>query len=898
MSFKFLGILLIAILIGVYWRWWLPGPKVASDFPIVSEDMLKSGMNFPFVWFENGAEGIGEYITFFLWGWPFSFIVGTFASLGLSFAFIEKFIILAPILFIGSLGIWTFAATFNLSNTARFITTLFYLTNTYILLLIDGGQLAIALAFCWFPISFLTIQKSIQGGVKKKILAGITTAVLGFFDFRFIYILIVLSLIRFLYQLFLERKKFFLLFEWMGVAIVIVVVVLGLHSYWLFPLFKAPISSQTYQFFTQTSFLSFVNLGHSMLTLAPNWFVNVFGKITPLEAGFIFIPILVFLAPILRPKNYEIGFWLVVATISIFLTKGTSEPLPQVYQWFFNYLPGFSLFRDSTKFFFLVILSYSLLLGVTSDEILKRLKDLKSIKIIFLVTLTCYLLFLVRPVWLGQMTGTFSSTPLQEEYFKLGNLLENDENFSRVFWIPSLPPLGYSSLNHPRVEAARLVQRRPFAIGTEGTYELFNFLREAPYMGEIFDVAGIGYLVYPYLDPRRDDMHPDNIKYYYTFSDQLSKRSWLTKVEESSIPFFKVRDYQDRFFITPNVWWVIGSDNLLNEATKSAKLKLSKNALIFAEEYPGLTKRLHELPNAKIVLNNKTDLDLAANFISLKNLIFPARNLNFDPDKSGWWKREAKDLISWRAFLQSKYNIDNQDFDLGGGWAVGEGNLGLSLKDLPTGIELKKDKILLARVLESTRSGELDFYQDDQLIGKIFTKKEGNNIRWFEVGELAADKGELKVGSSGNINVINALAVLDKNEWASFLDKAKNLRLRITTFDEANSSNGDNYKVSYQKINPTKYIVSVSNADKDSFLVFSQSYDGYWKISGQNPLPVYSLLNGFYLGKDGQYVVEFEVQNYVFPGLIISGLTLASLIIILFLRSKTVLRFIKFSKRS
>lgn len=887
MIIKFLAILLIAVLIGVYWRWWLPGPKVANDFPIITEGMLKSGMNLPFVWFENGAEGIGEHVTFFLWGWPLSFIAGTFASLGLSFAFIEKFIILVPILFIGGFGIWMFASSINLSNSARFITTIFYLTNTYILLLIDGGQLAIALALSWFPISFLTIQTSIQGGVKKKILAGITTAILGFFDFRFIYVLILLSLIKFLYHLLLvERKKIFFLFEWTRSGIVIMIVVLGLHAYWLFPLFKAPISTNTYQFFTQTSFLSFVNLGNSMLTLAPHWFVNVFGKITPLHFEFIFIPVLVFLAPILRPKNYEIGFWILVAVISIFLAKGTSEPLPQVYQWLFNYLPGFSLFRDSTKFFFLVLLSYSLLLGVTVDEILKRLRDLKSIKIIILVTLTGYFLFLIRPAWSGRMTGTFSSTPFQEEYFKLGNLLENDENFSRVFWIPSLPSLGYSSLNHPRVEAARLVQRRPFAIGTEGTYELFNFLREAPYMGEIFDVAGIGYLVYPYLDSRREDMHPDNIEYYYTFSDQLSKRSWLTKMEESPIPLFKVREYQDRFFITPNVWWVIGSDNLLNEATKSAKLKLSKNALIFAEEYPGLTKRLNELPNAKIVLNNKTEIDLAANFISPTNLIFPSKNLNFDPDKSGWWKREATDLISWRSFLQGKYNIDNQDFDLGGGWAVGEGNVVLNVKDLPRGIELKKDKILLARVLESTRSGVLDFYQDDQLIGKTFTKKEGNNIRWFEIGEFATDNGELKVVSSGGINVINALAVLDKNEWASFLDKAKNLRKRITTFDEANSNNGDNYEISYQKINPTKYIVSVSNSDKDSFLVFSQSYHDSWKISGQNPLPVYSLLNGFYLGKDGQYVVEFEAQKYVLPGLIISGLTLASLILI------------KFSKRS
>lgn len=901
-KFKFLVIFLIAILIGVYWRWWLPGPKVANDFPIVSEDLLKSGMNFPYVWFENGAEGIGEYITFFLWGWPFSYIIGILANLGLPFAFIEKFIILVPALFIGFFGIWRFAANINLSNASRFIITLFYLANTYILILIDGGQLAIVLAYCWLPISFLTIQKSIQGGLKKKILAGITTSILGFFDIRFIYTLILLSLIRFFYQLlffeekqsyglFLGRKKMAFLLDWIEMGIVIMVVVLGLHSYWLFPLLKAPISPKTYQFFTQTSFLSFVNLGHSMLTLAPHWFINVFGKIAPLRFEFIFIPILVFLSPVLRPKNYEVGFWLLVAVISIFLAKGTSEPIPQVYIWLFNHVPGLSLFRDSTKFFFILILSYSLLLGVTIDEIMTRLKGLKNIKVIFLVTLTGYFLFLIRPVWLGQMTGTFSSMPLQDEYSKLGNLLENDKNFSRVFWIPSLPSLGYSSLNHPRVEAARLVQRRPFAIGTKGTYELFNFLREAPYMGEIFDVAGIGYLVYPYLDPRRDDMHPDNIKYHHTFSDQLSKRSWLAKVGDSSTPLFKVKEHQERFFITPKIWWVIGSDNIYNEATKSAKLKLSKNALIFAEEYPGLSRKLDQLPKARIVLNNKTDLDLAANFINPSSLIFPAQSLNFDPDKSGWWRREVPDLIAWRAFLQTKYGIDNQDFDLGGGWAVGEGGLKFKVKLPFGGPKLKGNHILLARVLESTRSGELYFHQDGELIGRINTRKEGNNIRWFEVGQLSKDNGELEISSFGDINVINALAVLDTNEWRNYQDKAKNLQSRIVNFDEKNTLNDNNPKVTYQQINPTKYIVNITNLDSSSFLVFSQNYDALWKINrgtiplrkinSQTSLPVYSLLNGFSIDKDGQYVVEFEVQKYVYPGLIISGITLVSLLLLL-----------------
>lgn len=878
MKNKLFLLLLICFLMIVYGRWFLPGPRVANDYSYVSDSILKSSMHIPFVWSEMGAEGIGEYSSFFLWGWPLTFIIGILANLGLSFVFLEKFVILLSILIVGGVGVWKYAEHINLSNTSRFVLTIFYLANTYILLLIDGGQLSIALAYSWFLINFLTIQKSIGGGIKKKILASLCTAILGFFDLRFIYILSLLCFIRCVYELLLlKQKKLQYLLEWMRTGFFILVVVLGIHAFWIFPFLKAPISSNTYNFFTQTSFTSYINLGHSILVLAPNWFINVFGSITPLRFEFIFIPVLIFLAPILKPKSYEVGFWLFVAIISIFLAKGPSAPLSQIYIWLFNYLPGFSLFRDSTKFFFLVVTSYSILLGVSIEEIIKKFRDLKRVKIIFLILLATYFLILVRPIWMGQMTGTFSSTSFQNEYFKLGNLLESDENFSRVFWIPSIPPLGYSSLNHPRVEAARLVQRRTFAIGTKGTYEFLNFLREAPYMGEIFDVSGIGYITYPYLDVRRDNMHPDNIKYYYTFSDQLSELPWLSKVENSPILLWKTKQHQDKFFVTPNAWWVIGSDSIYSETTKSSQLKLSKNALIFAEEQGGLGKRINELPQARIVLNNKTLTDLAAGFINPEQIIFPASKLTNDPNESGWWKKDTSQLIWWRDFLQTKYGIDNQDFDLGGGWAVGEGNLEFRIQNS----EFRKDNILLARVMESSRSGVLKFYQGGHKIGEVKTQTDGDtNVRWFEVGQLSKDSEELEVRSSGDINVVNALAILDRQEWIGFQKKANNLSDRIVDFNEENTQQKDTI-VTYQQINPTKYKVSIKNLTDPSFLVFSQTYDGLWKMNGQGSLPVYSLLNGFRVEKDGEYLVEFEVQKYVYPGLIISGVTLISIILLL-----------------
>ncbi|MDP3733266.1 MAG: hypothetical protein Q8Q91_01875, partial [Candidatus Daviesbacteria bacterium] len=400
----------------------------------------------------------------------------------------------------------------KLSNPAKLVAAIFYSANTYVLLLADGGQLSIALAFAFFPLSFLAWEKARERGIKTKIWAGIATAILGFFDFRFIYLLAAILAIKFFYEiLFLNFKGFNKwIMVWIKTVTAAAVMVFGLNVYWLLPLVMSSISPETYKFFTQTSFESLGSLGHAILLLSPHWPENIFGKITALRWEFIVIPAFALLAPILTHKNKTVLFWFVVLVVSIFLSKGGAVPFVAVYPWLYNHLPGFSLFRDSSKFFTLEALSYAVLWGIVTDALFGKLKSV-GLRILFILVLVFYLLFLIRPVWTAQMTGTFSNPRLQGEFTHLKDLLQSDKFSSRVFWIPSLSPLGYFDSQHPAVEASRLVQKRPFAVGTLGTYEIFNFLREAPFMGEIFDVAGIGYIAYPPLDPKRDNLHLDNV---------------------------------------------------------------------------------------------------------------------------------------------------------------------------------------------------------------------------------------------------------------------------------------------------------------------------------------------------------------------------------------------------
>lgn len=876
MKFNPLFILLSFVLLLIYSQWLLPGPRVATDFSQVSESILKSKLDLPQTWTVFGTEGLGEYTAFTLWSWQFNLIYSLFASLGLSFAYLERLLIIIPFLVIGSISIWKLLSKYIFSDYAKFAATIFYLSNTYILLVIDGGQLSISLSYAFFPLCFLMLENSIEGKLRQRVLLGLVVTLMGSFDIRFIFVLSILAFLRFIFEfLFLNKNKWISwTLKWLSIASVSGLIVIGLNFFWIYILYKSPPSSISYAYFTQTSFDSLISLGHAILFLSPHWFKNIFGQVTNIRWEFIGIPILVFCTAILRPRSKIVGFWLVVALVSIFLTKGPSGPFPQIYPWIYHNIPGFSLFRDSSKFFFLISLAYTILLGIAVDEFFKRFKNFRM-KLGLMIIVISYLIVIIKPVWLGEMTGTFSPPAMQKEFMQLDKLISVDKKKSNVLWIPTISPLTILNSDHPALEAVRIASSRPFAQANLGTYEKFNFIREAHYMGEIFNILNIGYIVYPPLNPKRGDLKQDNIEYYNLFLNQLSNLSWISRVNQSEIPIFRVKQTQDKLFIVPNVWWVIGSDSIYRESTLSSQLKLSKNSLIFVEESQDLGRKIDEVNFSNIILNDKTVLDLIASFFNKSNLIFPASILDHDPDDSRWWKRDTNELIEWKNFLSTKYGINNQDFDLGGGWAVAEGDLSLKIYDE----KIKTGRILLARVLESTRSGEVGFYQGGKEIGRINTKKPKENVRWFEVG-LLKDKSPIIIKTQGDINVVNTLAVLNEEDLHQYKNKAEKYKYKILNFSEDNIKENP-ATLTYKQLSPTKYTVTVKGLNKPAMLIFAQNFDKRWKLNGKASLPMYSVVNGFILEKDGQYELEFESQKYVIQGMVISVIVLFLCLILL-----------------
>ena len=103
----------------------------------------------------------------------------------------------------------------------------------------------------------------------------------------------------------------------------------------------------------------------------------------------------------------------------------------------FAHVPGFVMFRDPTKFYTLVALSYSVLIPYSIwrmyDWINAKVKSPAFVKTmagkqnllpnLFLILNTLYLILLIRPVWMGELGGTFKSKEVPREYLELKNFI-------------------------------------------------------------------------------------------------------------------------------------------------------------------------------------------------------------------------------------------------------------------------------------------------------------------------------------------------------------------------------------------------------------------------------------------------------------------------------------------
>jgi len=858
----FLGLGIVLVLVSVYGTIFLNGPAAWGDAPYYYPETFKNFLNEPLVWESRGRLGIVNDLYFI---YPLMFL---YNHLGVIFGFsndiVIRLIFYFPSLIFAFLGPWFFTRNLGFSKLVSLFTSFLYLFNTYIILILDGGQIGVALAYSLFPLTLFHLHKLLKKTTNNQFF--ITLIFLMFItmaDVRFA----VITILTFLFWL-ISHKLLFkksINHKQLKIYLGLILSVLALSAYWLVPLFLlTPTTGSGLR-----SDLKLISILNPLMIFSPHWPFNEFGKISPPSWFFMGIPILIFSNLFNKNRNYL--FIMLNFLIFVFLAKGDSGFLGNIYGRMVDTIPMGGAFRDSTKFFAPVILYAGILIGLSVENISQKIK--KNIySQIFVFLIFGYLIFLLYPALLGNMHGVLAKREFPEEVINITTQVSNEDGFLRTVWLPERHPLGFSTEGKPALDGKSLVNLRPFASLNVGVTDRFNFLHNKQSL-EWFDLLGIKYLIFS-GDTRKVIPNKEIEKDWSDLLSLVGSIDRLQKVDLGSIPVFQTPSNKPRIFATDKIFAVVGGDDIYQKLIENNNnFSIGNQGFVFFDDGKFNSNSLKDVSSQSlvIILNQKQKEDLV--LATLSNLfISPLNNI-----RSDWAIRGAEDYLKWKfELLVNKIKTNEFDF-----------SKGLAFSSIPNEkIEFNlsgkenADYILAIRYMSGPGSENIHLLLEN--LEYDLPSSPPDHFKWYikEVN-LSAGQHNLIIENKGGFQVLNVVTLIPKKDWEEATTFAEKLLDKYEVVDmKVNNENLNNpflisnwHEVNYQMISPVRY--KVSEIQKANWLVFSDSYHQSWTFRNNtksiSPQPFYSIINGFYLGDNtSQGVLIFTDQKKIHIGMVIS----------------------------
>lgn len=592
-----------------------------GDAPYFYSDTLKQLFSEPLVWTQRGFSFGG--INLSLWLSPVMLvygILGKFMSLGNDT--IIKILFLFPSLILSFIGPHLLTKYLKLKKIVGFFASLVYVFNTYFVLLIDGGQVGVALAYGLFPIALLFLKKFVDKKNKNNFLiALISSFLLCTIDPR---IALICFLTITIWSILEKKFTYWLLL--MGLLLI------PLNSYWLYPLMKLGVGGIN----TSVSNLGLLSLLNPLLLFSPHWPNNIFGKISYPPFYFALIPILIF-GSFLKNKNKQNLTYAIILLIFAFLTKGSTPPF------------GIDLgivFRDSSKFFIPVILFAGILIGKT----MSRLRGFR-LQVLGYV----FLLMLIIPALFGKMNFLLSNHNVDESYQKIAQTLSSQNEEFRTIWFTRKNPLSYESEKNSAIDAIELTTFWPFA-QMNGSEDVFNFVNNAKFV-DWFRILGVKY-VFLNGDARNIKPSETDTKNWNTINELFEKTKNLKRLEwDLSFPAYEISNPYPKFYAVDKLIAVVGSQRDIYE-------KEIVPTLYFEDGKWDPSIILDNDPDSiDIYFSDSESLDLTMSLVQ-KYFVSPSKNKN-----SQWSVFNSNDYLKYKYQLLIR-GYEFSDFDYGRGIAL------------------------------------------------------------------------------------------------------------------------------------------------------------------------------------------------------------------------------------
>lgn len=849
---------------------------VWGDAPFFYKEGLKELFFEPFSWTERG-NALGG-INSFLWLSPWMILYGVFGTvLNLGNDLIIRILFYIPSIVLSVLGPIFLGKYLKLNKITLFFSSLFYVFNTYYLLILDGGQVGIALAYGTFPFLVLFSKKLVD---KVSVLNFFLTLLFSFIvltvDPRFY----VIGLITVIVWQILEAILIKNIFKLKGILYIVLtlIILIPLNFYWIYPYLKLGIPGLS----TDVTSLQLNSLLNMVFLYQPHWFSNIFGKVSYPPFYFVIIPILLVFNLFLKNNKKFLpifGTFLFLA----FFAKGSTPPLEEIFYWFVKNVPFAESFRDSSKFFTPLFLLGGFLVGNSIERLHRKYSKFFIIPFSFFI----YLLFLVSPLFLGKFQWNLSNRN-NKNLNQIYELLKNDsQDFFRSAWFYEKSPLSFETNKKPSLNAKELVDFRPFSALNAGSYDALNFMHQGNWQ-DWFRLLGIKYLIFS-GNSRQVELSEKETLNWNEFLDFVDKEKGLTRIEDlKDYPTYQLNNTNPEIFGVEKLFLIVGADDIYEKIEKNfGGFSRSNQGFIFTED--GVTDLSEFLDisskSAVLVYNSKNKNDLEMNYF--KEYFVSAKSFK----NSQWSTWNSEDYLEWKFQLLTR-GVDLKEFDYKKGIAFStEPNeiISYSLK-----VPKEGEYIPVFRILSSKESEGVwtKVYERK----KLFKSKEANLFSWDIQEPIFLNKGKVSVDleNTGGLNVVNTFALIPKEFFDEGISFSDNLIDKFEIID-LSTSNGLAYLInliSNQKWSELEYtnekILSfdfVEKKEEINWIILSQRYNPNWQILigdlVYKPLPFYSVVNGFYVDSKWQkFSIKFKGQEDFRWGVYVTTISTLLLIII------------------
>lgn len=551
---RFAVIFLTVVSIATHLQW-LFNFKVftSGDWQFVSQEKYHDFANLSPIWYSDGFGGTSATPAFYL----IRFFEGILTYVGSNFILNEKLFFFIPIIFGATLGTYIFLRQYFKPLPAM-VGSIVFAFNTA-MLFNYAGALTIAVVNSLAPLFLYLFRQYIAKPESKKllILAALLMSAMIAYELRISIIVIALAGGLLLYTALGDddKKDYVLsriwpLFQLGGLIIL-------LHLFWLIPYIIGSRQGVTFSdSLGQSLFISFSDMQNALTLHHPFWTNARPARfiIQPIPWYFWLVPIVVFSGFLFdwrKDAHREIGFWALIGIVGLFLVKQVNQPIEGAYPWIFEHVPGFAAYRESSKFYLLVALSYTVLVPFALTRLRIYLWRLHAGKQLFgysaphalwwSLSAALILLFMINalPLINGSFRTTYIPRHMPADYARLNQFIASQEEFFRVLWLPANSRWGAQSGLHPVMAGVNMGQGvwlrslgSPVAGVSNTSRDKSVNIFKGSSSDDMLDASSIKYVVVPLRDTSNEDdffqYYGDDRDYYI---DTLDTIAYLQRID-------------------------------------------------------------------------------------------------------------------------------------------------------------------------------------------------------------------------------------------------------------------------------------------------------------------------------------------------------------------------------